>query len=1302
MANSNTSTRRTLSRELLTLNTKTAFPAPRSTAVYGGLGQKTADISSTTGVGLQGWLDGSANISTFAPEIRNPTLNPEMFFLPKFVSVDGTPNIELNSWLRHYLRWHPLVNNLIQLHSTLPISRFGLVGISDKKVLQYFEDNTDELMMFERLMEMLLEYFGLGEVAPFAKWDRDKGKFTELKLLNPDYLNVSGHYMLNTKNGEIPELYEYIPDEYLKTMIRTDNPFEQDLLDNHLDDELRYAIENNYTLMLDPFCLTFIRRKLSPWDLRGTSMLTNILKILLLEDKLRAQQYSSAEQNINPIRHWTVGNDVFVADDARLQAMENLVRQVQNDPQANYITDHTIKLEMHGAVGSTDKMKDDFEYIENQILTGLWSNKAFTHCFTPDHEYLTKDGWKFYNEITEADELGTFNPETKELTYENFTKRFEYDVDEDLVHFKNNWVDLKVTKNHGMLVKEKFNTYNSKDSNWKKVLAGEINYDFKIPNVINWRGEKSEEEAVIVNIYGRGDNKNEEIRIPINDYLRLIGYFISEGSFRFEKRNGDPYASCVNITQQPSSKSYATMKELFDRLNFFKVEDTKDRNNWACYKRCIAEHIHILCGHGSKNKRIPRHLLNLKPEKLKILLDALMDGDGSRFSTLKSGEINQNRYHTISPQLADDVQELAFKLGYAVRVERRKRDETRQDIYWICWGRKESEMTRSGYSNNPTVYTDEIEYEKYKGKVHCFELPSYHTLVVRRNGVINITFNSEGITYNSATVGMRVLMGRYLPIRSMFENYFYRKIFLPTSLAQDFYKPLTQAQSSHGIRPSNKDRELQYPLFDWRHKQSLMDDQSVRSMLQTLHEKGLLAFKVILDSIDVDYNYNKTWKEKELNTILDTDLMSARKTVVESAGAGGLKDSGEGITKRMIDASVNFVLGVLGKSPNIQVKETPEAKKEKEKSEEEKPLGGALEPPMDSNSPEDIEKQQGFYSTQYRKEQEKNRENINRKYAEETERQIRKASTSKSPFVSSFSKKDTIVEELKAHNYDESVINSVRGQLYDLRILLAQEGERYIKSAGTLTDSLKLVLNTLNKTYYNRLSSLNNFLSQAILNTFNKDTAVSECLIPDLRDRYALKASVQDVTTTDKNVRRALWSTIYPKLETQIINNFISCVKTSQLTTLAKLGMQNVYLNNKRTAIKDVAPEELIRVSSVIVPDTEMKVRKTFNFKKCSIKNCPLELLPQVIRTVDKINATGEYDFEKISEFSATKYNEDVLKSFLTSKFYQINNIKMEDMFSTHMDLEDSEIDWWLKHARKYVYGEEMDREIKEFVKQNI
>ena len=121
-----------------------------------------------------------------------------------------------------------------------------------------------------------------------------------------------------------------------------------------------------------------------------------------------------------------------------------------------------------------------------------------------------------------------------------------------------------------------------------------------------------------------------------------------------------------------------------------------------------------------------------------------MGGDGCIVYT--SGQQPNHSYHTTSKKLADDVQELLFKLGYNSSIS-------------MSWS-KDHYLNRNGkrvlvHSNYPkySVYRRvskessvwpkrHISVEEYNDYVYCATVEPYHTLVVRRNGVPSICGNS--------------------------------------------------------------------------------------------------------------------------------------------------------------------------------------------------------------------------------------------------------------------------------------------------------------------------------------------------------------------------------------------------------------------------------------------------------------------------------------------------------------------------------------------------------------------------------
>jgi DNA modification methylase len=123
---------------------------------------------------------------------------------------------------------------------------------------------------------------------------------------------------------------------------------------------------------------------------------------------------------------------------------------------------------------------------------------------------------------------------------------------------------------------------------------------------------------------------------------------------------------------------------------------------------------------------IPRELLLLSKNRLQILFNALMAGDGCRHCN------GQLRYYTSSKKLSDQVQDLALKLGYSTRIAIRKRK-----IKFI----KGVPVKRSLPAIELTFTTEKrywvdiknIKKVQYNGKVYCCSTNN-GIVYVRRNG----------------------------------------------------------------------------------------------------------------------------------------------------------------------------------------------------------------------------------------------------------------------------------------------------------------------------------------------------------------------------------------------------------------------------------------------------------------------------------------------------------------------------------------------------------------------------------------
>lgn len=86
-----------------------------------------------------------------------------------------------------------------------------------------------------------------------------------------------------------------------------------------------------------------------------------------------------------------------------------------------------------------------------QRLKHMVSDKI--HCLTMDHEVLTENGWKFYDQLTEEDKVATLR--NNKLAYEKPNKLLYFsNYDGKLYNIKTQQIDLSVTDNHRMYVSE--------------------------------------------------------------------------------------------------------------------------------------------------------------------------------------------------------------------------------------------------------------------------------------------------------------------------------------------------------------------------------------------------------------------------------------------------------------------------------------------------------------------------------------------------------------------------------------------------------------------------------------------------------------------------------------------------------------------------------------------------------------------------------------------------------------------------------------------------------------------------------
>lgn len=409
-------------------------------------------------------------------------------------------------------------------------------------------------------------------------------------------------------------------------------------------------------------------------------------------------------------------------------------------------------------------------------------------CYDKETEILTKEGWKRFENLKGNEEVATLNKEGF-LEYQKIERMQKFRFKGDMIQIKGRNIDLLVTPAHLMYVRNKYREhfefipaekiygkYNyelKRNCLWN---ASDIEY-FELPSImldsIEQRGvqirnailnrlngeymettelykacdvnvsertffyhlEKLLEEGFIENKKSRKLIKGHSVgvdlwkkiryepipeylptvKIKMDDWLRFFGLWLAEGSAYKTKKEYIVKIACFG-------KKKETVKEWLSRLPFHFIEtDT----GFSILKKQLA--IYLMQFGKAPQKFIPRFIKELSSRQVKIFLDAFMFGDGN---------IETETFTTSSKRLADDLQELILKAGWASIIRRISKESRKEKFLKGHIIKSNHDIYKIRISKNhltPKIYKNSFSKVPYDDYVYDVTVPN-HTLYVRRNG----------------------------------------------------------------------------------------------------------------------------------------------------------------------------------------------------------------------------------------------------------------------------------------------------------------------------------------------------------------------------------------------------------------------------------------------------------------------------------------------------------------------------------------------------------------------------------------
>nr|QIZ74393.1 beta subunit of RNA polymerase [Draparnaldia mutabilis] len=376
------------------------------------------------------------------------------------------------------------------------------------------------------------------------------------------------------------------------------------------------------------------------------------------------------------------------------------------------------------------------------------------HCLTFDHEVLTTEGWITLNKVKTSHLVATLK-KNGQIVYQNPTTIYHYpEFKGELYHIKNANLDLLVTLNHRMYVKNLI----TKEPSYpgyqlipaKEIIAqpkkycknafwGKENYQFCLPSITS-----------------------HSIRIPekkfnMEAWLKFFGVWIAEG-FTFKSVQQppttiEPTASASFQTPRYIVQISIQKKKVLEILNnvipilgysvnyYEKNVIIDDKQLWA-YLRPFSLR--------TSYRRLPVWVWELSQDQAKTLLLAMVNvfQNVKKSEFLTHGIDREINYYTSSLELADDVMRLALHAGWSGNNYLLKKGSLQTDS---LDGQKINSQFDIWHisifqgQNQPVVNHGDSSTEKiipYQGAVYCLSIPN-EIFYVRRNGLPIWTGNSR-------------------------------------------------------------------------------------------------------------------------------------------------------------------------------------------------------------------------------------------------------------------------------------------------------------------------------------------------------------------------------------------------------------------------------------------------------------------------------------------------------------------------------------------------------------------------------
>lgn len=261
----------------------------------------------------------------------------------------------------------------IDIMSNLPWSPFDLHGVEDPEIMKFYEDAAQ--LFGDKAQEMpaiTIEYMVLGRFCASLLYDSAKGYWTDFVPHDSDFLTITPIPV----RGFDPKL-----DLTLSPGIQqfVSSPDYRDVTARAtLPEQLVASMRTGRPIPLDPLNTLYLRRKSSPTDHVGTSILTRTIPYYAVEKALMNAMVTAARRRAGGILHVTAGiDDRWDPSPEEMSDIAGLFIQADEDPVGAVVATRTgVDASELRSGGDIWKWSDEWQWLSEAKMRGLGISEA--------------------------------------------------------------------------------------------------------------------------------------------------------------------------------------------------------------------------------------------------------------------------------------------------------------------------------------------------------------------------------------------------------------------------------------------------------------------------------------------------------------------------------------------------------------------------------------------------------------------------------------------------------------------------------------------------------------------------------------------------------------------------------------------------------------------------------------------------------------------------------------------------------------------------------------------------------------